>query len=157
MATTRPLSHSLRTATLNDQTYIEHLQRQHTNALGFVPRAAITDHIARHNYTILTVNGQDAAYALHGGGLLRPYRLVQCAVTDELWRLGYGRALIEHALARARTRRYSDTVVTVRDRLLMNAVCLNLGATLTATTHPRTSRKLPLHHYRFVQTPTLFD
>lgn len=147
--------HSIRTATKEDLLYIEHEARRHSNAIGFVPTLALADHIERRNIRILTVNGQRAGYMLSGGGKRRPYRLIQVAITTELWRLGYGSLLIHEARRTASARPMSTMTATIRDGLPMLSVAETTGAHRTATHHRPTARKRPTHDYLWPAIPPL--
>lgn len=147
--------HHIVLATLRDLAYVEHEARRHSNAIGFVPRTAIADHIERGNVRLLLINAQHAGYMLAGGGKLRPYRLIQIAITPELWRLGYGSALIAHARRTAAERTMSTMTATIRDGLPMLAVAEHTGARRTATHNRPTARKRPTHDYLWPAIPSL--
>jgi len=147
--------HAILTATPADLLYVEHEARRHSNAIGFVPRAALADHIRRRNVRLLILNGQPAGYALSGGGQRRPYRLIQVAITPELWRLGYGSLLIHDARRTASARPIPTMTATIRDGLPMLAVAENTGARRTATDSHPTARKRPTHHYLWPAIPPL--
>lgn len=137
----------VRTAAEWDGLCLEHLAREFSNLLGFVPRAAIRDHIDRGDYYLLDVNGQPAAFVMSGGGFKHAYRLVQVAVTEELWLHGLGDRLLQAAMKRALARPFSDMTATVRKN---NPACLAFtatGARLTHVTNPPNARKQPLNHY----------
>jgi len=147
--------YAILTATPSDLLYIEHEARRHSNAIGFVPRAALADHIDRRNIRLLLVNAQRAGYMLSGGGDRRPYRLIQVAITSELWRLGYGSLLIHDARRTASTRLMPMMTATIRDGLPMLAVAENTGAHRTATNSHPTARNRPTHHYLWPAIPPL--
>lgn len=140
---------TIETATPTDQTYIEHLQRLHSNSLGFVPRIAITDHVTRGNYDLLTINGQPAGYVMHGGGIRRPYRLIQVALSEDLWRKGFGRRLLASSLARARTRPQPTMTATVAEELTMNEVARATGARIIRIEPAANRRKRRLIHWEW--------
>lgn len=126
-----------------------HFNRQFREELGFVPTAAVAHHLERNNYHILTLNGQEAGYVMHGGGFQTAYRLIQVAVSEEAWLQGHGEALINTALARARTRPHREMTCSVRAGLPMNDVAPKTGANHIYTTNPKTTRKKPLLHYQW--------
>jgi GNAT superfamily N-acetyltransferase len=141
----------IRLADRQDSQYIEHLARKHSNAIGFVPRTAIADHLERGSYHLLVLNGQEAGYIMHSGGFRRPHRIIQVAITEELWRLGYGTLLIQTALDTARERVIPSVTASVRIGLPMNLVATATGATITDTSYRRTARGLVLNHYQWTQ------
>lgn len=147
--------HAITTATIEDLLYIEHEARRHSNAIGFVPRAALMDHIQRRNVRLLWINGQRAGYVLAGGGKVRPYRLIQVAITPELWRQGYGSSLIADSRRKAAERPMSTMTATIRDGLPMLAVAEQTGAHRTATHNRPTARKRPTHDYLWPAIPKL--
>lgn len=135
------------TATASDLAYVEHLARLHSNSIGFVPRAALLDHIERSNVRLLMLNGQHAGYTLAGGGKVRPYRLIQVAISEELWRNGYGAVLIYDARRTAAERPMSTMTASIRDGLPMLDVAEHTGARRTATILRNTARHKPVHDY----------
>lgn len=139
--------YTIRTATPQDLSYVIHQAREHSNNIGFVPRAALADHIERSNIRLLTINDQHAGYLLAGGGKLRPYRLIQVAITEERWREGYGTVLIADARETARERPFSSMTATIRDGLPMIQVAEATGAHRTTTHHRPTARRKPTHSY----------
>ena len=147
--------HAILTATPRDLAYVMHEARRHSNAIGFVPRTALADHIERRNIRLLTINDQLAGYLLSGGGKLRPYRLIQVAITPELWRLGYGSLLIADARRTASTRPMSTMTATIRDGLPMLTVAQHTGARRTATRDTHNARKRLLHDYLWPAIPPL--
>lgn len=147
--------HAIRLATAADLAYVVHEARRHSNAIGFVPRTALADHIDRRNVRLLTINGQAAGYLLSGGGKLRPYRLIQVAITTELWRLGYGSILIGVARRMASNTHCPAMSATVRDGLPMMRVATATGASKTATRDTHNARKRVLHDYLWPSIPRL--
>lgn len=144
--------HNIATATPADLPYVEHLARLHSNNIGFVPRAALLDHIERRNVRIFTVNDEPAGYVLASGGKLRSFRLIQVAISEDLWREGYGTLLIYDARRAAAQCRVSTMTATIRAGLPMISVAEQTGARKTATHHRPTARRKPTHDYLW---PTL--
>lgn len=140
---------TLRTATTKHSSYIEHLARLHSNSIGFVPRAAILNHLERHNYDLLEIDGQQAGYIMHGGGIRKPYRIIQVAIDEQLWRQGFGTLLLARSLVRARSRPQPTATATVADHLPMNDVAVATGATLTSIDTPPNARRRPLRHWQW--------
>lgn len=140
-------AHHILTAIASDLAYVEHLARLHSNNVGFVPRAALADHIDRRNVRLLIINGQHAGYTLAGGGKLRPYRLIQVAISEELWRNGYGSILIRDARGTAAERTVPTMSATIRQGLPMIGVALSTGAQHVGTKCPHTARNRPTHDF----------
>lgn len=136
-----------RPARENDLPWLVHIGNQTAYANGFTPRSAIADHIERGDYTILAVDGQRAAFMFTSGGRRAPFRIVQSAVSLELWRLGYGQALFGAVSLRALARPISATTCTVREGLASNEFWQAIGAQHIDTTPGGKSRRRMLHHY----------
>lgn len=145
------LTARLRIATAADLPWIEHLSRKLSNALGFVPRAAVCDHIGRNNYLMLDLNGQAAAFSLLSGGSRRPTRIIQHAVTDELWRSGYGTVLLAAVAQRALLAKRPGITLSCRDGLIANDFWTATGAERVGTLHPLTARRRSIHAYHYGQ------
>lgn len=131
----------------NDLTFIDALQRLHANNTGFVPRTAIADHLSRHSYHLLRINGQPTGYAMQSGGIKKPLRLIQVAIDEETWRHGLGTELIQLALQRSRHSLIPGMTATVRDGLPMNQVVTATGALLTGHDTTPTARRKPRNRY----------
>lgn len=130
-----------------DMPFIDALQRRHANNIGFVPRTAILDHLSRHSYHLLRINGQPAGYAMQAGGIRKPLRLIQVAIDPDAWRYGLGTELIKLAIQRTEHSRIPGMTATVRDGLPMNQVVTATGALLTARDTTPTARGLDRLHY----------
>lgn len=143
----------VRIATLQDLPYVTHIHRQFSNNIGFVPRAALENRIERRDVRILVINGQDAGYTLSGGGILKPYRLSQIAISDELWRQGYGADLVAHLRRLASTLPVPTMTGTIRNGLPMHWVALATGARMTATRWTNAARGKPVHDYLWQPWP----
>lgn len=130
-----------------DYCYIDALQRQLVNNVGFVPRTAIRNHLERRSYNLLRINGQPVGYAMQAGGIRKPFRLIQVAIQPDAWRTGLGTLLIRLALATARTKPKSDMTATVRQGLPMNQVVTATGAQIASYDLTPKARKRPLIHY----------
>lgn len=135
------------TATEKNQLWIEHLQRQYSNQLGFVPRSGIAGLLGFRNYLQLTIDGIDAGFVLTCGGITKPVRISQIAVDEDLWRNGIGSATIEVIRKKALLMPKRSVIVTVRDGLAMNSVAIDTGAIHTATSLTIAKRKKRLHTY----------
>lgn len=132
-----------------DFSYIQHLQRLHSNNVGFVPNAAIQNHLDRGNYRLLIINDQPAGYSLAGGGTRTPFRISQVALDEEQWRNGYGTRLIELALSDARQRPKPHAVLSARDATPMSVWIPATGASVLRVDRHKTARGRPLITYQW--------
>lgn len=137
----------VRIATPEDLAFLDSLQRKHVNNTGFVPRAAISDHLDRQSYHLLSINGQPTGYAMQAGGTRKPLRLIQVALSEDAWRFGLGTVLIQLALRKAKTALKTGMTATVRDGLPMNKVVTAAGATPTGRDTTPTARARDRIHY----------
>lgn len=135
------------TANHSDIPYIASLARQHVNKIGFVPTAALHDHINRGSIHMLMINNQPAGYLLSAGGFRRPHRIIQVAITDEMWLKGYGAQLIAHARTTAASRPIPSVSASIRDGLPMQIVAEHTGAQLTGISTRPTARAKILTHW----------
>lgn len=144
----------IRIATPADLAFIEALQRKHGNNTGFVPRTAIRDHLRRHSYHLLSLDGQPTGYAMQAGGIRKPLRLIQVALSEDAWRHGLGTILIQLALSRAEKTLKTGMTATVRDGLPMNQVVTATGATRVSIDTTPTARRKARINYRWFRTPS---
>lgn len=124
---------SICTATLRDLTYIDKLQHKHSHEVGFLPRAAMQQKLAEFRYILLRLRGQPAAYVLTSGGIRKPLRNIQTAVTEELWRQGYGRLLAYATFWLSAQASIHGITNSVRDDLDANQYVRSLGAHIIGT------------------------
>jgi N-acetylglutamate synthase-like GNAT family acetyltransferase len=94
----------IRPATVADTRYLRHLQRKFSDALGFLPTAAIDWYAESGNVAIAEENGEPAGYllgrpALNWQPLLRP--IYQAAVAMDAQRRHHGLALLRTVEAAA--------------------------------------------------------
>lgn len=88
-------------ATARDLPFVVALQKRHAAALGFLPRMALREKIAKRQIWLARVGGKRAGF-LHHGSLARPeVRVFQAAVRPGARRLSLGSALVNNLLARA--------------------------------------------------------
>jgi hypothetical protein len=127
------------------------------NNTGFVPRTAIADHLDRRSYHLLRINGQPTGYAMQSGGIRKPLRLIQVAISDEAWRSKLGTALILLALNRARGSIQTGMTATVRDGLPMNQVVTATGASVLRRDTTPTARRRDRIHYAWPIIPDDYD
>ena len=96
-----PPPDSVVAATPSDLAYVVALPKRHANALGFIPRVALAEKIARGQVVLARENGEPAGY-LHHGSLARPeVRVFQAAIQYDARRRGLGLELVGHLLRRA--------------------------------------------------------
>lgn len=82
--------------------YVVALQKRNHEALGFIPRAALSEKIELGRIWLATENGDPAGF-LHHGSLAAPeVRIFQAAVQYDARRRHLGLALVSDLLARAR-------------------------------------------------------
>lgn len=96
---------SIRTASLNDLAFLDHLQKTYTNCLGFLPRVALEWYAETAHVRLAEENGQAAGYILghhrlRWQPLLRP--IYQAAVAMDATRRHHGLALLAVIEAEAR-------------------------------------------------------
>lgn len=139
----------------SDQPFVESLQRKHVNSTGFVPTTAMADHLERQSYRLLLINGQPVGYSMHSGGIRKPHRLIQVAISTDAWRYGLGTLLIQLALKTARACPKPHMTVSIRDGLPMNDVVKTTGAFLTAYDDTPTARGKSLMHYAWRNPPAI--
>jgi len=139
----------IRPATPADQSWIQCINRKFSGELGFVPRAAVHYHIEHGHYTLLVLRGQLAAFSLTTGGKQSPVRIIQHAVDDELWRLGYGQRLLEANALKATRCPRTQLVLTCRDGLLANDFWQATGGTLNAVSPGGHRRQKMLLHWTY--------
>lgn len=97
------LSHAaVRTATLADLSFIEHLQRKFSNHVGFLPRAALVEYVDAGGVTLIEENGDPAGYVAFRRRLrslkwCRP--ITQACVAMDAQRRHLGLRLLDHVHA----------------------------------------------------------
>lgn len=135
---------SIRPANPTDLAYLIKLQKQWSNAVGFLPRAAFVRYIDEHRILCVFENGQHAGYltwALRRDGMLH---IPQVAIEAELLRTTLGTRLM-HRIEKAAIAG-SCSVLRLRSRsdLSANTFWPTVGFSLTATIARPTTRGLPL-------------
>jgi hypothetical protein len=74
--------------------FLDHLQRQHSYALGFLTHVAIAEAIARGRVLRAYENGDPAGYMIHGS--IKPNtRILQICVANDARRIQHATAMIE--------------------------------------------------------------
>ncbi len=98
----RGCSFAVRTAGPDDLGFIDSLQKTFRNEVGFLPRAALREHVEKGRVSIGFENGDAAGYILIKPGYQGDPRnaiLYQCAIEYSAQRRLLGRCLLEHALS----------------------------------------------------------
>lgn len=88
----------LRMATADDEKFIIHLQKQHSEALGFLPRKAIQTYLASERILLGQENECQAGYILGRPQMRYDTRIApitQCAVSMDLKRRHLGLGMVE--------------------------------------------------------------
>jgi len=137
------------TATESDLKYIEHAQKKHHEAIGFVPKSAMENRIERRDYLKIDVNGQEAGFLLIGGGTRTPIRISQIMVDEELWRRGVGRASIGMIQEYALTMPKQTIVGRCAEGLTVNELVLATGARRVQVEAPKNKRKRRIFYYQW--------
>lgn len=138
-------------ATAADTSFVLALQKQFANALGFLPRQAIEEYIARGRILITQDNDQHAGYVLSPRRLrCSPHvtPIVQTAIHFDAQRRHLGRHLIEHVAHAAQADGQSMLQAWCRRGLDANAFWQSLGFTAVGVRRPKTSRGEPLILWR---------
>ncbi len=125
--TTDP-EYTVRTGTVADLPFCVALQKEFCDQMGFVTRGAIEQRLGEGHYHILTLRGQDAAFVYTLGGILTSVRIVQHAVTRELWLNGYGSVLAAVAGLVSTRKKRPGIRLTVRDDIQTHGFWSKLGA-----------------------------
>lgn len=144
----------LKTATFDDMSFIVDQQKRFSSELGFVPLSAIRMKIEQRRYTILEVNGQDAAYCYTSGGIMKPLKIVQHTVTEELWRKGFGQLLFQDAARKAYCTKWKSMHLHCREGLPANQFWRAMRGEITERIDRPTSRKKSLLHWIFTPETT---
>lgn len=134
----------IRIANARDLAYVVDLQRQWSNALGWLPRCAHKRYINAQRVLIATFNGQRAGFCnmiISKKGLLR---LPQIAISTELLRQGVGSSLMDSLTGIATASRCSAIRLTTRADLDANLFWPTTGFEMTLMTYPDNARRQPL-------------
>ena len=81
-------------ATPADLAYVVELQKRNGEAVGFIPRAALSEKIDRGQIHLTTENGEPAGYLHHGSLAVPEVRIFQAAVQYDARRRHHGLALL---------------------------------------------------------------
>src|SRR5215218_3775502 len=89
-------------ATPADLAYVVALQKRNGEALGFIPRAALSEKIDLGRIWLATENGDPAGYLHHGSLAVPEVRIFQAAIQYDARRRHHGLALVANLMSRAR-------------------------------------------------------
>ena len=89
-------------ATPADLAYVVALQKRNHEALGFIPRAALSEKIDLGRIWLTRENGDPAGYLHHGSLAVPEVRIFQAAVQYDARRRHHGLALVADLVERAR-------------------------------------------------------
>ena len=84
-----------------DLAYVVHLQKQHADALGFIPRVALGQKIDLGRIWLARENGEPAGYLHHGSLAIPEVRVFQAAIQYDVRRRHLGLALVDDLVRRA--------------------------------------------------------
>lgn len=116
MKTPMPLHDNveIRVAVPADLSFLIHLHRKNSELLGFIPRAGMLEHIEYEHVLLAMVNGQHAAYIIHGAAY-ECMKIFQACVEYDARRMYVGMTLVEHCLWRARFECCDAVSLRIRD------------------------------------------
>jgi ribosomal protein S18 acetylase RimI-like enzyme len=92
----------VRPATARDLAFVTSLAKRFTDAVGFIPRAGVLEHLDRGNVTIALENGDPAGYLLGDRSREAPavHRISQAAVAFDAQRRHHGLQLVDELVKR---------------------------------------------------------
>lgn len=134
----------VRIATPNDLPFIVGLQKQWSNAVGFLPTCTHKRYIDANRVLIIEENDTPAGFVnwtCSRNGLIR---LPQVAIHRDLLNNGLGSLLVKHLAHYARSHNATTLRLTSREKLDCNHVWPTIGFQTTAIYTPMTARRLPL-------------
>lgn len=143
-----------RPATPADLSYLLDLQRRHSNAIGFLPRAAFAADVDAGHVLLATENDDAAGYVLCRPPSRRtPHlvKIIQTAVSFDAMRRAHGLQLLERTATASRARGATIMQACVREDLDANAffraagfVPVGIRTAATARAHPHVIWRRPL-------------
>lgn len=144
----------IRPARLSDFSAIDHLQKQLRYWVGWVRKPIMLDRLASSSYLLLSLRGQPAGYVYFTKGIRSPMRIVQNAVSDELWRSGYGSCLAAAAARLASASPFRSLCLSVLDGFFANGFWRSLGFKPVSVRPGGRSRQRMLIDYHLNPTRT---
>lgn len=158
-----PGENVIRPATAADLLYVQHLQKMHSNAVGFLPTAALQWYIREQHLRLITENDEPAGYIVarpkfRWNSLMAP--LTQTAIDFSAQRRHLGLALVlQHARA-ARDRGQVAVQAMCRADLDANHFWHAAGFVEIGRYAPDNTRKQPIICWRkqlSARTPAWFN
>jgi hypothetical protein len=152
-----PIAATIREAQPGDWSFLDHLQRKHHDAIGFLSRMALEHAIANHRVLLALENGEPAGY-LYGK---TPYQrqehvaiIFQAAISFDARRRLLGTALVEAFAARL-SECVTQLCLWCAEDLDANLFWLALGFVPVATrAGARRTRRTHVFWCRHLRTPT---
>lgn len=146
----------IRTATLNDVKFLDHLQRKFSASVGFLPRAALQVYCEAGKANVILENGEPAGYLLGSHRLkwqplLRP--IFQAAVAMDAQRRHLGLALLRNIECEAIANNQVAIQACCRVGVEANEFWHAAGFQPIAHLTPDTSRKKDVICWRKLLTP----
>lgn len=134
----------IRTATARDMSFVLELQQRHSNALGFLPRAALDWYIDAGRLSLVLENGDPAGYIVGRDKLrwniaLRP--ITQAAIDYSAQRRHHGLRLVARAALDAREAGQMAIQAMCREDLDSNAFWKAAGFEEIGRYAPQTARQ----------------
>jgi hypothetical protein len=86
---------AVRSATLDDMTYIDHLQRKNAEELSFYPLSVLERETKNQRVVLALVNDEPAGYLYHGSHASNVLRIHQACIQYDLRGYMYGAALVQ--------------------------------------------------------------
>lgn len=153
----------IKTATERDLKTILAIQKQHPNALGFIPAAGIEEYARRGLITLALENGDKAGYLLQNSHLrwniaMRP--IIQAAIFFDAQRRHHGLALVAAAAADARAAGQIAIQAMCREGLEANVFWKIAGFEEIGRYQPQNARQKQMICWRLQLTrfrPAWFD
>lgn len=133
-----------------------HLQKQHTDALGFIPRSRFEYYRSRGQLLIAYEGGDACGYAAIGG-CRRLGRIYQCVVAEDSQRMKHGTELVRAAEEIMQLRRYDTVTCRCAVDLPATAFWHTIGYEPVAAVNGGTRRQRKLIIYERPLLPMMVD
>lgn len=129
----------IRRATPADISFMVHLQKTNSDAIGFVSRLALREHVDYAHVLVALERGQHAAFLLHGAYHRTHVKIFQACVEYDLRRFHIGWSLVKQ-LGQEASPHSASLYCEVRDTLPARNFWLACGFRLTGG-HPGGKRR----------------
>lgn len=106
--------------------FLDHLQRENSHALGFLPFQALEQAITLGRVLLCYENDEPAGYCIHGPSK-RHSKIYQVCVAEDARRIEHGTALIEAVRSLAMRANAHDLILHCADDLPANSFWQELG------------------------------